>query len=107
MESCQTGIGKRTILNKTMLESVVLCVMRSLQKKKDLAGYAERSVSDRLARDAGAALGKFEIDWLFPHLPALLRRLWLCSMVTELPAWPLVRYFFQFPGTRYILEAMN
>ena len=29
-------IGKRTILNKTMLERVVLGVMRSLQKKKDL-----------------------------------------------------------------------
>ncbi|MGM0672981.1 MAG: hypothetical protein ACQETY_12925 [Pseudomonadota bacterium] len=29
-------IGKRTILNKTRLERVVLGVMRSLQKKKDL-----------------------------------------------------------------------
>lgn len=47
-------IGKRTILNKTMLERVVLGVMRSLQKKKDL-----------------------------------------------------VRSFFQLPGTRYILDAIN
>ena len=29
-------IGKRTILRKTMLERVVLGIMRSLQKKKDL-----------------------------------------------------------------------
>jgi len=53
-----------------------------------LVGHAESSVSDRFARDAGAALGKFAIGWLFLHLPALLRRLWLCSIVTELPAWP-------------------
>ena len=53
-----------------------------------LVGHAESSVPDRFARSAGAALGKVEIGWLFRHLPALLRHFWLCSVGTELPAWP-------------------
>ena len=46
-----------------------------------LVRHAESSVPDRFARSVGAALGKFAIGWLFRHF-------WLCSIVTELPAWP-------------------
>jgi len=61
---------------------------RSLRDNQDTSGPWESSVSDRCARHAGAALGKLEIGWLFLHLPALLRHVWLCSIVTERPAWP-------------------
>jgi hypothetical protein len=83
-------------LSRALLETLAIIAYRQpvtraeIEDIRGVAWWATRKIRNQIASPEMPALrlGKFEMDWLFLRLPALLRRLWLCSIVTELPAWP-------------------